>query len=258
MPRPESDGQEIWEKLYAAEEDQQTRGAMEHSWTDGEDGELEFDRRVLASAKGKDVIDIGCGTGEFTLEIAATAKRVAGIDFSKRALKKAVENLQVKKLGNVEFRLTRADELPFSDARFDLAISRRGPALDTNESIREVYRVLTKGGHVMVQGIGESDKQNWVQVFGRGQVYPAIAEFHPELNEMLTNVGFKDASVEEFEANEYFASVQDVLLRLEDSPIVPDFDRELDKHHIQELVKQFTTPKGIRTNSHRVLIRATK
>ena len=218
---------------------------MEHSWTDGEDGELEFDRRVLASAKGKDVIDIGCGTGEFTLEIAATAKRIAGIDFSKRALKKAVENLQVKKL-------------PFSDARFDLAISRRGPALDTSESIREVYRVLTKGGHVMVQGIGDSDKQNWVQVFGRGQVYPATAEFHPELNEMLTNVGFKDVSVEEFEANEYFASVQDVLLRLEDSPIVPDFDRELDKHHIQELVKQFTTPKGIRTNSHRVLIRATK
>ena len=139
-----------------------------------------------------------------------------------------------------------------------MAISRRGPALDTSESIREVYRVLTKGGHVMVQGIGDSDKQNWVQVFGRGQVYPATAEFHPELNEMLTNVGFKDVSVEEFEANEYFASVQDVLLRLEDSPIVPDFDRELDKHHIQELVKQFTTPKGIRTNSHRVLIRATK
>ena len=70
--------------------------------------------------------------------------------------------------------------------------------------------------------------------------------------------GFKDISVEEFEANEYFATINDVLMRLEDSPIVPNFDRELDKDHVQEIVKQFTTPKGIMTNSQRVLVRATK
>ena len=255
---PEFNGQEIWEKLYAAEEKQQAQGETERCWTEGEDGEMEFDRRVLASAEGRDVIDIGCGTGEFTLEIAAIARRVAGIDFSKRALQKAHENSRSKKLTNTEFRLARAAQLPFPNQSFDLAISRRGPAFDTSESVREVYRVLRGGGQVIVQGIGEKDKQNWVQVFGRGQVYPAIGEFREEWRDMLTMTGFKDISVEEFEANEYFATINDVLMRLEDSPIVPNFDSELDKDHVQEIVKQFTTPKGIMTNSQRVLVRATK
>ncbi len=75
---------------------------------------------------------------------------------------------------------------------------------------------------------------------------------------MLTRAGFRDVRVEEFEANEYFASVDDVLMRLEDSPIVPDFDREADKKHVQEILKRFTTPKGVMTNSQRVLVQATK
>lgn len=38
-------------------------------------------------------------------------------------------------------------------------------------------------------------------------------------------------------------------MRLEDSPIVPNFDRELDKDHVQEIVKQFTIPIRIMTNN---------
>ncbi len=115
MPGPEIDEREIWEKLYAAEEKQVAAGATERSWTDGEDGEKEYDRRVLASALGKDVVDIGCGTGEFTLEIAAIARNVRGIDFSERALRKAKVNLRSKMLSNTAFRFSRADQLPFPD-----------------------------------------------------------------------------------------------------------------------------------------------
>jgi ubiquinone/menaquinone biosynthesis C-methylase UbiE len=258
LPRPAFDAQEIWEKLYAAEDIHEAGGLRERSWTEGEDGEREFDRRVLAAAKNRDVIDIGCGTGEFSLEIAARARRVAGIDFSERALRKAQENLQSKKLANVEFKHSPADNIPYADQGFDLAISRRGPATDTIDSTREVYRVLRRGGQLMVQAMGQRDKQNWIQVFSRGGIFPGTAEFDSELEKRLVHVGFRDVNVEEFEANEYFESIQDVLIRLEDSPIVPDFDKDLDKQYVQEIVKLFTTPKGIRTNSQRVLIRATK
>ncbi|TMI37912.1 hypothetical protein E6H26_02025 [Candidatus Bathyarchaeota archaeon] len=64
--------------------------------------------------------------------------------------------------------------------------------------------------------------------------------------------------MEEFEANEYFATIQDILMRLENSPIIPDFDKELDEGHVQEIANLFTTPKGIKTNTHRVLVRAEK
>src|SRR5213080_5443000 len=91
LPRVEFYDEEVWEKLYAADENRLAAGRIESSSTEGEDGEREFDRRVLAIVMGRDVIDIGCGTGEFTLEIAAEARTVAGIDFSQRAVKKALK-----------------------------------------------------------------------------------------------------------------------------------------------------------------------
>lgn len=258
MPRPEFEDREVWENLYEAEGNQLAAGAEEHSWTDGEDGEREFDRRVLASVKGKDVVDIGCGTGEFTLQVAALARRVSAIDFSERAIKKAAESLGHGKSANVEFRLAPAGKLPFPRESFDLAISRRGPATDTSQSLREVYRVLRKGGRLVTQEIGERDKHNWAQVFGRGQMYACTMKVAVELEKRLSHTGFRNIRIEEFEANEYFATIQDALMRLENSPIIPDFDREHDAPHIQEVVARFMTPRGIRTSTHRVLVDATK
>jgi SAM-dependent methyltransferase len=258
LPRPEFEQQEVWERLYSAEETQLAEGAVERSWTEGEDGEQEFDRRVLASVAGKDVIDIGCGTSEFMLEMAVKARRVAGIDFSERALEKSRRNLELRKLENVEFKLARADDLPFDSATFDLAISRRGPAIDTIDTAKEIYRVLKKGGYLMVQEIGERDKQNWAEIFGgRGQMHD-VPSASAEFRKRLEVVGFNNIRVDEFEANEFFATIQDVLIRMENSPIVPDFNRERDKHHLEEVEQQFKTPKGIVTNTHRVLLSATK
>jgi ubiquinone/menaquinone biosynthesis C-methylase UbiE len=259
LPRPEFEEQEIWDRLYAADESQLASGIVEHSRTDGEDGEREFDRRVLSRCRGKNVIDIGCGTGEFTLEVAATARHVVGIDFSTRALAKALENQRSKAVSNVEFKFSRADKLPYSEESFDHAVSRRGPMLDTQESIREVYRVLRKDGQILAQEIGERDKQNWAELFGaRGQMYPFGVSIGRELRKRLSNAGFREIHVDEFEANEYFETIQDVLVRMENSPIIPDFDKERDDHLVREIAKRFTAPKGIATTTHRVLIEATK
>jgi ubiquinone/menaquinone biosynthesis C-methylase UbiE len=258
LSRPEFEQREVWERLYSAEETQLAEGAVERSWTEGEDGEQEFDRRVLASVVDKDVIDIGCGTSEFTLEMAVKARRVAGIDFSQRALATSQRNLELRRLKNVEFKLARADNLPFDSATFDLAISRRGPAIDTIDSAKEVYRVLNKGGRLMVQEIGERDKQNWTEIFGgRGQMQ-GVRSASVEFRKRLEKVGFNNIRVDEFEANEFFATIQDVLIRMENSPIVPDFSRERDKHLLQKIEQQFKTHRGIITNTHRVLLSATK
>ena len=153
---------------------------------------------------------------------------------------------------------SRADKLAYPEERFDLAISRRGPAADTADSIREACRVLKKNGQLMLEEIGERDKQNWAQVFGRGQMYSRTNKVSTELKEKLAREGFRNISVDEFEAIEYFATIQDVLMRLENSPIIPNFDEEFDARHVQEIVKRFTASKGIKTNTHRVLITAVK
>lgn len=79
----------------------------------------------------------------------------------------------------------------------------------------EAYRVLRKGGELQAQEIGVRDKQNWIQVFQRGEVYPAVAEFDGVLKSRMEGVGFRDIIVQEFEANEYFGSIKDVILRRE-------------------------------------------
>jgi len=248
----------LWKKFYAMEEAQKTEGLEEHYWVEGEDGRELFDRMVIEAVKGKEALDVGCGSGEFTLAVAASAEKVVGLDFSERAIAKAVENRSSKAVRNVEFRLAEAHELPFPSGSFDVVISRRGPATDSSKTIREVYRVLRKGGQLMEITIGEKDKLNWKEIFGKGQNYPFKEKVAAEKQRLLARVGFTKINTQEFEATEYFGSIKDVVMRLETAPILSDFDKETYKPQVKQIEKTFTTAKGIRTNRHRVIVIATK
>lgn len=95
---------------------------------DGSDGEVEFDRNLQERARGMEILDIGCGPGEFTLRTAKKAKSIVGIDSSSTALAFARRNLARSGVKNVTFRHGDIKRLPFPDKTFDLAYSRRGPA----------------------------------------------------------------------------------------------------------------------------------
>ena len=83
--------------------------------------------RVFALAvggrQGLDALDIGCGTGFLSLELAARGHRVTGIDFAPAMLalakKKAVEAGAA-----IRFEEADAENLPFAPASFDLVITR--------------------------------------------------------------------------------------------------------------------------------------
>lgn len=137
---------------------------------DGSDGEYEFDHEIFNRVRHKKVLDVGCGPGEFTLRVARNAKSVTGIDASKIALEFAARNLARSGFGNVTFRHGNARKLLFPGNSFDLVYSRRGPASESKQTLREVLRVLRKGGIFMEITIGERDKQNVAEIFGRVDV----------------------------------------------------------------------------------------
>ncbi len=139
---------EFWEGKWAREEALEKEAAEEDSWLEGESGERYFDRTVIDAAGGRDVIDIGCGRGEFTLAVARVATCVLGIDFSRKAIARALENGRANRVDNVEFKLADARNIPCPDRGFDLAFSRRGPATESLQTIREAYRVLRRGGRL--------------------------------------------------------------------------------------------------------------
>ncbi len=249
---------QFWEGKWAREEALEREAAEEDSWREGESGEEYFDKNVLDAARGRDVIDIGCGRGEFTLAVAKVATRVVGIDFSEKAIAKALENGMANRADTVEFKLADARKIPYPDASLDLVFSRRGPATESLQTIREAYRVLRRGGWLVQQEIGERDKLNWKQVFRRGQNYPFNGRIVEEKERLLAEAGFLNINAREFEATEYFRTVKDVVIRLETTPIIPGFNENADRALVEKLERTCMDSKGIKTNEHRLIIAAKK
>ena len=248
------DKPEYWDRKWALREQR----LREKVSLDGSDGEREFDREVRKRAQGKKILDIGCGPGEFTLRVARNAKSVVGIDTSRMALKLAKQNLSKSGCKNVRFRNSDARELPFANETFDLVYSRRGPASESKHNLSEVLRVLRRSGIFMEITIGERDKQNLAEIFGRGQMLEFKGQVSTVKKRWLEQVGFKMAMARDYLGTEVFCSLNDLIIRLKTAPIIPSFDIESDTSFLEAVRVQCTTDRGIETPVHRVVFTARK
>ncbi|MFZ5597534.1 MAG: class I SAM-dependent methyltransferase [Bacillota bacterium] len=97
------------------------------------------------------VLDIGCGTGNYVLIFAQRADDVYGVDISGNMLE--VAQLKAKKAG-VDVKFTQADarRLPFPENSFATVTCLFVIEFtkQQKEVIREIYRVLWPGGHLIL------------------------------------------------------------------------------------------------------------
>jgi ubiquinone/menaquinone biosynthesis C-methylase UbiE len=106
---------------------------------------------ALGGREGLQALDIGCGTGFLSLELAARGHRVTGIDFAPAMLALAKE-----KAANVgaaiQFEEADAEKLPFAPGSFDLVITRHvlWTLPHPEAAISEWIRVLRPGGRLAV------------------------------------------------------------------------------------------------------------
>ncbi|MED0901210.1 class I SAM-dependent methyltransferase [Bacillus nitratireducens] len=106
----------------------------------------------IVDVQNKQVIDIGCGGGIYTKELALMgAKSVVGLDFSKEILQAAKENC--KGFPNISFIHGDAHNIPYPNETFDLIISRAviHHLQDIPIFIREASRILKKDGILILQ-----------------------------------------------------------------------------------------------------------
>jgi len=131
--------------------------------------ETRFAMHLLKPFPGMRILDVGCGTGNFSLKLARLGCSVTGIDISEKMLTFAREKAQKEQLP-VEFMPMDASDLEFPEEAFDAVVSIVVLEFMQNQqkTLDEMFRVLKKGGKLLVGTINrESD---W------GEMYLRLAE----------------------------------------------------------------------------------
>ena len=158
---------------------------------------------VLPPGRRLDALDVGCGTGFLTFELAGRGHRVTGVDFAPAMIAEARRKASER---GISVRLEEADaeQLPFPAGSFDVVISRHllWTLPHPEVAIDEWLRVLRAGGRLVVVD-GQFDGGALVAPTGSArasQEYAAIGDQLPflggrsreEIESLLTAHGVRD------------------------------------------------------------------
>ncbi len=114
------------------------------NFTQGTIGECNFIEKEIDFNKSLKIIDIGCGTGRHSIELARRGYKVTGIDLSESQLARAKEKAKAQNL-QIDFQKHDARKLPFKN-EYDLAImlcEGAFPLMETDEMNYEILRNAT-------------------------------------------------------------------------------------------------------------------
>ena len=110
------------------------------------------DLQTLAALVGAQiqpqVLDLGCGAGHVSFNVAPHAKEVVAYDLSSDMLEVVARTTAERGFTNIVTRQGAAEHLPFGDQSFDCVLSRYSAHhwRDLEAGLREVARVLRPGG----------------------------------------------------------------------------------------------------------------
>jgi 2-polyprenyl-3-methyl-5-hydroxy-6-metoxy-1,4-benzoquinol methylase len=144
-------------------------------FTQGTIGECNFIEQEIALNKQARILDIGCGTGRHSVELARRGYAVTGIDLSESMLDQARKKAAEANL-TINFHYLDARKLPFQ-AEFDLAImicEGAFPLMETDEMNFEILRNAAKS-------IKPGGKLIFTTLNGLFPLFHSINDFHAEV-----------------------------------------------------------------------------
>lgn len=142
---------------------------------------------LLSPQSGERILDLGCGTGHLTAQIADSGAQVMGVDRSPEMIAAAREAYP-----NLKFEIADARDLPFRE-EFDAVFSNATLhwIREAEEALHGIWRALRPGGRFVAEFGGKGNIRTMEEAFDRalmelgaggpGDVrpwyYPSISEY---------------------------------------------------------------------------------
>ena len=117
------------------------------SFVQGTIGECDFIEREINYDKATQILDIGCGTGRHSIELAKRGYKVTGIDLSESQLKRAKEKASARDL-SINFERQDARKLTFCN-EFDLVIMLCEGAFSLMETDEMNWQILRNASNAL-------------------------------------------------------------------------------------------------------------
>jgi 2-polyprenyl-3-methyl-5-hydroxy-6-metoxy-1,4-benzoquinol methylase len=120
------------------------------SFTQGTEGEVAFIQKEIGCDKSKRILDVGCGTGRHSIELAKLGYKITGIDLSPAQIKRAKEKADEAGV-DVDFHIMDARQLSYS-SQFDLVIMLCEGGFTLMENDEMNYQILQNAGRALKNG----------------------------------------------------------------------------------------------------------
>ncbi len=140
-----------------------------------------------------DVVDIGCGEGYLTVEVARWAHRVVAVDRSPAVLARAKALAGRRRATNITFKRGEIDRLPLDTGSMDVGLLSQAlhHSADPARTVAEAVRVVRPGGKVLVLDLREHGEA-WVRdKLGDRQ----LGFGDHDLERLMTDAGLTDVKV---------------------------------------------------------------
>ena len=167
---------------------------------------------TVISLQGLDVLEIGCGDGRRSAQIAARCKTLVAIDPDQEKVNEATS----RQIPNARFAVGTAEDLSFDDQTFDVVIFsfsfHHVPTAQMEWAITEALRVGRPSSHlIFIEPSGLGAFYETEQLFG---LFPDCQELQPAYDAIQNNSRLEQVA-ELFDEMDYlFDSSQDFIKTL--------------------------------------------